>query len=132
MTSISNSANLIAAESAIETLSDSLDGIRVTMGRAKAFRAQLRSILGVEQSASVVDAVRLLKSQAAANAAAPANAAEKLAKAKEFRQDLRRMLGVPRRGSVTVKVRELLAENARLKAQQEALAGAIRPLVRAA
>lgn len=135
MPNISNSTNLIAAESALETLSESIEGMRETLTRAKTFRRQLRSILGVEQGASVVDTVRNLKADLdAANAAAAArpsgDVVAKLERMNTFRKDLRALLDVPRNGSVTVKVRELLAENAALREKQAALAEAIQGVTR--
>lgn len=123
----SNSTNLIAAESALEEITESLEGMRETLTNARTFRRQIRSLVGTTRTQSAVEAVRTMKADlaqaradlAAANrtisarASTPRNVAEKLAKAKEFRVDLRRMLGVPKNGSVTVKVRGLLAQKAK-------------------
>lgn len=61
----SNSRNLNNAELTIDTLDQSLSGLRVTLSRAKTFRKQLRNILGVPKDGSVVQSVRAMKARLA-------------------------------------------------------------------
>lgn len=108
-----NSRNLAAIQT-------STSGIETTLSRAKTFRRQLRFLLDVPKSGSVVKTVRALKAEL--EAASSAMPSAKLVKANKFRKQLRNILGVPKSGSVVKAVRALKTRNDVLEGRQSTLA----------